>query len=170
MFIRYFLPDYRFNNIYEITPAFLAGIGIRAVICDIDNTLVPYEEPIPTPKVSSWLEKLHAADIKVAFVSNNNAERVDKFNQKLGYFAAADSGKPLARMIFAAMQHMDSKQNHTAVVGDQIFTDILAAKRAGAAAILVNPIKDKNTLFFRFKRALEKPFLGAYERRVRRGK
>lgn len=161
-----FLPDGVFENIYAIEPEYLSGLGIRALILDIDNTLVTYDDPKPTESVSGWLEKMRASGIQTAFVSNNHAERVEKFCEGLGCFFLADAGKPSRRGLFAAMEHMGTDTGSTAAIGDQLFTDVWAAKRCGIRAFLVPPIKDKKTLFFRFKRLLEKPFLAAYRRRA----
>ena len=73
------LPDRIFDDIYKITPDFLAKEGIRALILDIDNTLVTYDDPKPTASVREWLDSMKRAGIEAAFVSNNNADRVALF-------------------------------------------------------------------------------------------
>ncbi len=159
-----FIPDYVFQNVYLLSPSFFTEKGVRGIIFDIDNTLVTYDDPEPTPELSVWLQQLQDAGIAMAFVSNNNRERVERFNRRLGFFASAKSGKPSRRGIFAAMDAMSTTPASTVAVGDQIFTDVLAAKRAGLRVVLVDPIKDKKTLFFRAKRLLEKPFLRYYHK------
>ena len=159
------VPDLYCDDIYGITPEYVKGRGIEAVILDIDNTLVPYEIAEPTPEVRSWLQALTDNGIKVAFVSNNHAERVERFNESLGFPAFPDSGKPFKRACRAAMEAMGSKPENTAIIGDQVFTDVLAGRNAGlAAAFLVKPIKDKTNLFFKAKRLLEVPVLKKYKR------
>ena len=159
-----FLPDGIFDNIYKLTPDYLAGKGIRALILDIDNTLVTYDDPKPTDSVTAWLDSLHAAGISTAFVSNNHAERVGCFCEGLGCYYHSDAHKPSRRYMLEAMEHMGTDINNTAAVGDQLFTDVWAAKRCKMRSFLVPPIKDKRTPFFRFKRMLEKPFLRLYYR------
>lgn len=156
------LPTKIYKNIYEITPEEIASQGIRALILDIDNTLVTYDDPTPTESVSAWLSAMHSAGIQTAFVSNNHAERVDGFCKDLGCYFHADAKKPSRKYLRLAMDHMGTTADDTACVGDQLFTDVLAGKRAGMRAFLVPPIKDKRTLFFRTKRLLEKPFLRIY--------
>ncbi|MBQ9115600.1 MAG: YqeG family HAD IIIA-type phosphatase [Clostridia bacterium] len=159
------VPDLYCDDIYGITPEYVKGKGIEAVILDIDNTLVPYEIAEPTPDVRAWLQALTDNGIKVAFVSNNHAERVELFNRTLGFPAFPDSGKPFKRACRAAMEAMGSKPENTAIIGDQVFTDVLAGRNAGlAAAFLVKPIKDKTNLFFKAKRLLEVPVLKKYKR------
>ncbi len=165
-----FIPTKIYDDIYKITPEALNEAGIRALILDIDNTLVTYDDPKPTESVAAWLDAMHGAGIKTAFVSNNHEERVAGFCEGLGCYFHADSGKPSRKYLRAAMAHMGTTPDDTAAVGDQIFTDVYAAKRAGMRAFLVPPIKDKLTLFFRTKRILEKPFLRAYRKRAEREK
>lgn len=165
-----FLPTKIYENIYKITPELLADAGITALILDIDNTLVTYDDPKPTESVSKWLDAMHRAGIKTAFVSNNHAPRVECFCEGLGCYCHADSAKPSRKYLIEAMAHMGTDVNNTAAVGDQLFTDVWAAKRCGMRAFLVPPIKDKTTLFFRSKRALEKPFLRLYRKNEEKAK
>ncbi len=160
-----YLPDFYYHDIYVLTPEFLEEQGIKALICDIDNTLEPYEEPCPTERLMHWINDMTAHGIRFAFVSNNRAPRVERFNQDLGFFAIARSGKPSPEPVRAAMQALEVQPSECAMLGDQIFTDVLAGKRAGLRAILVKPIRDKKTLFFRFKRVMEKPILALYHGR-----
>ena len=159
---KYLLPDYYLDDIYKITPEILLDLGISAIILDIDNTLVTYDDPLPTEPVMCWLHKLEDAGIKMAFISNNNEERVSLFNRDLGYFHSSKSGKPSVKMIVKAIEYMQSDSKTTAAIGDQIFTDVLAAKRLGLTAFLVKPIKDKKSLFFRFKRFFERIIIRRY--------
>ena len=161
---KYLIPDRIFNDIYEITPEFLAGEGVAALVLDIDNTLVTYDDPEPTPPVLEWFGAMTAAGIALSFVSNNDAARVERFNRDLGFYAHAKSGKPKGKYIRAAMEHMGSTPADTALIGDQLLTDCAAGKLAGLRSYIVPPIKDKLTPFFRFKRLLEKPYLRKYRR------
>ena len=156
------MPDRYYDSISDIAEADLAHYGIRALICDIDNTLVTYDDPEPTEDAAAFLLRMQAYGVQIAFVSNNEKERVDRFNASLGFFASAKSGKPFARELRRAMAHMGTNETNTAVLGDQIFTDVFAGKRIGLRALLVKPIRDKKSWFFRFKRFCEIPVLRAY--------
>ena len=160
-----FIPDYRFDKFNDVSPQFLVSLGIKGVILDIDNTLEPYEHPLPGEHVLLWLESLAEVGIKTAIVSNNNWERVVKFNDSIGMPAYAKGKKPFKKNLLLAMKDMGSDKNSTILMGDQVFTDVWAAHNAGIPAILVPPIKDKTDPFTKFKRILEKPFLKKYERR-----
>ena len=159
-----FVPEYRFDTFDMASAEFLTSLGIRGIILDIDNTLEPYEHPLPGGHVISWLDSLHKAGIKTAIVSNNNKERVELFNKDLGMPAYAKSGKPFIGKLRAAMAAMGTDKSCTALMGDQVFTDIWAAHNAGLVAILVPPINDKKDLFTKFKRLLERPVLKRYEK------
>ena len=160
-----FVPDVMFENALDISPDFLIAKGSRAVVLDIDNTLVTYGVAEPTEEVITWIDSLKAAGLGVAIASNNHAPRVELFNQKIGVFATCESKKPSAKAVKAACEHFGLKPEETAVIGDQIFTDVWCARNAGALAILVKPIPYPENLFFKCKRILEKPFIRAYRKK-----
>jgi HAD superfamily phosphatase (TIGR01668 family) len=153
------VPDMKFEKYHDITPAFLLSEGIEALLIDIDNTLAPYEQPEPDERHFGWLKALSASGIKCALISNNKPCRVELFARELGIPAYADCAKPKTKYLKVALAALDVSPHRAAILGDQIFTDCLAARRMGMKAYIVPPIKDKKTLFFRFKRLLEKPFL-----------
>ena len=162
-------PEYVFNTYRDVTPEFLISIGIKALLIDIDNTLAPYEQDLPDDNIIKWFDSLKAAGISSALISNNHAPRVELFNSKLGLPAYPDSGKPGSRYLLKAMEDMGSTPENTAGLGDQLLTDTLAAHRLDMISIIVPPIKDKRTLFFRFKRLLERPFMRRYRRLQKEG-
>ena len=156
----FFQPDYLFDDYGRIPPELLRSLGTKLLLCDIDNTLVTYDDPVPTEDVLRFFEGLREQGIHVAFLSNNNSARVERFNEALGFHAEASSGKPFT--VFAvrrAMKAAGSDRSSTVMLGDQIFTDVLAARLSHIPAILVRPIRDKKTKLFLFKRRLERPFL-----------
>jgi len=159
------VPDYRFSTFDEASAEFLLSIGIKGLILDIDNTLEPYENPVPGEHVIAWLDSLEAVGIRCAFVSNNGKERIDIFNAQLRLPAYYKAGKPFKKKILMAMKDIGSDKTNTALMGDQVFTDVWAARNAGIRAILVPPIKDKRDIFTRLKRLLEKPILKKYDKR-----
>ena len=157
------MPDYMFRTFDEITPAFLASLGVKAILADIDNTLAPYEQPEPDERIRAWLDSLKKAGIKVVLVSNNHGDRIELFNRTLGLDAYADCKKPGKKRLGEIMKSVGATASDSAFLGDQIFTDVLSARNLGIkVALLVPPIKDKLTLFFRFKRWMEKPIIRRY--------
>ena len=152
-------PDILFRNIFEITPDLLLRNGYRGVVFDIDNTIAPYEIEDPTEQIKEYLFSLKNQGIQIAFVSNNRGERVSRFNKDLGFLEICNARKPFSKGIRTAVKTFGIPKSQVVSVGDQLYTDCLSAHLAGTPFYIVPPIKDKNTLFFRFKRAMEKPFL-----------
>ncbi len=162
--VDYFTPNYMFGSYREVTPEFLRSIGVSALLIDIDNTLVPYETEVPDEHIRRWFLDLQENGIGVALVSNNHAARVERFNQGLGVLAYADSHKPCRKTLEIAMRELGVTHSQTAMLGDQLLTDSYAGKHIGLPSIIVPPIKDKSSLFFRFKRFCERPFIRKYAR------
>ncbi len=162
---KYFCPDYYLKTYRDASADFLVSIGVKYLILDIDNTLAPYEQPEPDDAIFAWFKSLDEAGIKAAFVSNNNAERVALFNQNLGFPMFPKGGKPGRRNMRAAMEALGANASETAIMGDQVFTDVWAGKRMDIKTILVPPIKDKRDLGTRLKRILEKPVMKFYRKR-----
>ena len=163
------VPDYMFNSFQEVTPAFLHSLRVKCLLCDIDNTLVTYDDAVPTEEVLAWLSAMKENDITVVFLSNNNNERVAKFTEALDNTWSADAKKPLTKKAKQILQTLGFTPDETAMLGDQVFTDVWTGNFLGAkATLLVPPIKDKTSLFFRSKRFFEKPFLAHYRRREKK--
>ena len=157
-------PDYVFDTYKDVTPDFLSSLNIKALLIDIDNTLAPYEQDVPDENIINWFAALKDAGISAALISNNNAERVELFNKDLGLPAYPDSGKPKSKYILEAIAAMGEDITQTAGLGDQLLTDTLAVHRLDMISIIVPPINDKKSLFFRFKRWLERPFMKRYRK------
>lgn len=164
-------PDLIFEKFYELTPDFLVEKNIRALILDVDNTLIPYEESKPTEQVLAWLHALKEQGIAVAFVSNNHKKRLDTFNEELGYPAFYHGCKPFPCKMRKAMRAMGCDKAHTANLGDQILTDVIGGRLLGVKySFLVPPIKDKTDWFTRLKRRLERPYIKKYYKNKEKAK
>ncbi|MBE6577238.1 MAG: YqeG family HAD IIIA-type phosphatase [Ruminococcaceae bacterium] len=157
-------PDYMFDTFTDVTPEFLSELGIKALLIDIDNTLAPYEQPEPDERIIAWFSALSEHGIKASLISNNHPPRVELFNKNLGLDAYPDSGKPKSATLLIAMKKMGSTPENTAGLGDQLLTDTLSVHRLGMLSIIVPPIKDKTTPFFKTKRLLERPYIRKYRK------
>jgi len=158
------MPDKIYDNVYEIDFDELIKKDIKGLIFDIDNTLVSYKQPEPTAEVTGLMRSLREKGFKVCFVSNNKKERVDLFNRDFKFPAFAEAGKPLKKYMRQALEAMGVTGEQAAIIGDQLFTDICAGKRMNMLALFVKPIEPVETLFFKAKRALEKPIIKKYRR------
>lgn len=161
----FFQPDYTVLCYRHLSPAFLRERGISVLLLDIDNTLAPYEQPLPDAEIKAFLSGMAKAGIATAFLSNNHADRVTLFNGELERPVRYDAHKPLPRVGRELMSMLGGTKENTALMGDQIFTDVLTARTLGIRAILVPPIKDRTDFGTRFKRFLEKGILRRYHKR-----
>lgn len=156
------LPNYIFGKFSDITPEFLKTLGIDALLVDIDNTLASYEEATPNERVLKWVFDMKESGISIALISNNDASRVDEFNRELSLLAFPKCGKPLPKNLRKAMELLGAKNERTAIIGDQLLTDAAGGNNLKLVTIIVPPINDRNSAFFRFKRALEVPVIKKY--------
>ncbi|HIT31609.1 MAG TPA: YqeG family HAD IIIA-type phosphatase [Candidatus Enterenecus stercoripullorum] len=130
------------DDIYQITGQALKRRGIRLLLADLDNTLVPYGVPLPDEKLKAWRDELAAHGVSLFILSNNRHEsRPRTFAQELDVPYIGHAGKPKTASFYAAMERMGVAPEQTALVGDQIFTDVMGGNRAGVATILVKPIR-----------------------------
>ena len=159
MLFKFFRPDMAFCDVYTISPEALAELSVKGVVFDIDNTVAPYEVERPTDEMKNYFSDLREAGIKMAFVSNNQGARVTAFNEGLGLFYVCKAGKPSPKGIRKCIEHFGLSPDEVLAVGDQIFTDCLAAHRAGIRFAIVKPIQPNESKFFKIKRFFERPFV-----------
>ena len=153
------IPRHLAESVYQLTPRRLKAHGIRLVLADLDNTLAPDEEPLPTPALRQWKEELEAQGITLFVVSNSRkSHRCPDFCRALGVPCVRHSGKPSRKGFLRALEETGIPPEQTLMVGDQIFTDILGANRAGIATVLVKPIAWGKNPFRRVRYAFETPF------------
>lgn len=160
-----FYPDYFYRRIYEIPTAFFQSMGIRAVLIDVDNTLTTHNNPVPHERVLEWLDCQRRAGIGLLAFSNNYEERVAPFASQLGLGYVACAAKPLPFRLKKALKELGLGPSQAAVVGDQVFTDVLCARLARCTAVLVEPMEPENRGFFVVKRRWEKRVLKHYRPR-----
>lgn len=160
-------PDYLFDSYREITPDFLHRQGIALLLTDLDYTLAPKAVRRPNEALKSWIAELQGAGITVMIVSNNRSgRRVTDFCAELGVEYQGHAGKPSPRGLQAAMARAGADAAHTAMLGDKLLTDCLAAKRAGVLALTVEPVGGAVTLWQRVLHAMQAPFKTACRRRM----
>lgn len=159
------IPKLYVDSIFEINLDKLKKQGIEALIVDIDNTLVAWDKKEAPRTVIEWFEKVKSKGLKICLVSNNTEERIVKFTENIEIFAIHRATKPRIKPFIDAMEYLGTNENNTAVVGDQIFTDVLGGNRAGLYTILVVPIESKEFFWTTFVRNIERFVL----RRIKKG-
>ena len=133
---------FTYRDIYELTGEALARRGFRLLLADLDNTLVPYGVPLPDEKLKAWRDDLARHGVALFILSNNRKENRPRiFAEALGVPYTGHAGKPKTPSFYRAMERMGVTREQTAIVGDQVFTDVLGGNRAGVSAILVEPIR-----------------------------
>lgn len=160
-------PNIYLNNVKEITYELLQENNIKGLILDVDNTLIDYYKNMPEG-VEEWCKNLKNKNIKFCIASNSNKkEKVKAVSEKLEipyiYFAK----KPLKLGLNKARKIMSLEPNKVAVVGDQIFTDVLGANRCKMFSILVEPIKEKDIFITIIKRPIENMIKRNFRKQVR---
>ena len=164
------VPDALFDRYAQITPAELRSRGITLLLCDLDFTLAPKSTRRPDAALRAWIGALHAAGVTVMIVSNNRSgRRVTEFCAELGIPYEGHAGKPGTRGLRAAMTRAGADAECTAMLGDKLLTDMLAANRAGTAALMVEPAGGPVTAWQKVLHALQAPWK-ARCREDRRGK
>ena len=148
-------PDYYFESVFEIPYDKLLEQNIRGLIFDIDNTLTAFDEEKASPKTIELLMSLHDKGFSLCLLTNNTRKRLKRFNKDLLLPGFANALKPFSCGIKKAMNEMKVEPSQTAIIGDQLFTDVWAGKRAGIATIMVKPITQRDFAFVKFKRILE---------------
>ena len=151
-----FKPKERIDKMICITPEMLAEVGVNSLLLHIDNTMTTHNNPVPAEGVTEWIQRMKAAGVNMMVVSNNNGERVSKFSSLVGLEFEGSAKKPLTFGFRRACRRLGVNPENTAVVGDQLFTDMMGGNLLGAYTILTKPYQLEKSVPFRFKRALER--------------
>ena len=155
-------PEYVFKDVTHITPEWLAAKGITALVLDIDNTLTADRSQELPEEVAAWLAAMRKAGVKLTIVSNGAEKRVRPFAEKLGLAYLYRAAKPLPFALMVAQHRMGVKHRQMAMVGDQIFTDRLAAGLYGIPCLYTMPRGGDHQRGVQFKRRFEPYWLDRY--------
>lgn len=167
-FFERFYPDECVESAYLIDYEGLYKAGYRGIIYDIDNTLVPHDAPADERSIRLF-ERLSAMGFSCLLLSNNEEQRVKSFADDVGVLYIHKAGKPGRSGYLTAMEMLNSDRNTTIFIGDQLFTDVWGAKRAGIRNILVVQIDRREKFHILLKRILERIVMWFYRRSIRRG-
>lgn len=156
------IPHQVFSRYADITPAYLTERGITLLLSDLDYTLAPKSVRRPDQPLRDWIAELSKAGIRFMVVSNNRSgRRVREFCADLGVPYQGHAGKPSAKGLAAAMARAGTDSAHTAMLGDKLLTDMLAANRAGVLALMVEPAGGAATAWQKILHGLQSPFKAA---------
>lgn len=155
--LRLFAPKYYISGFQKMDIDKLWNMGIRVLVCDIDNTLVAHDEADPSEAVKEFVKRVHDAGIEVILVSNNVSERVQRFASGLDVHVRTYpfAKKPLKLTYRKMMRDTGYSSEHIAVLGDQLLTDILGANRMHFYTILTSPVAQKDLTCTKINRRIE---------------
>lgn len=158
------LPTMITSSVIQLTPAFLQQQGIRLLMLDFDNTIVPYTTDVPVEPMRKWLQEMLQSDVKVCVVSNSRNDRVKRFCEKHGLACITHAKKPFSKGIRECLDRYGLKPEECALAGDQIYTDTLGANCCGVRSILVKAI-DNHNIWLKLRHVAELPFIHAARKR-----
>ena len=153
---RYLRPTSRARGIEEIDIDTLLADGVRGIIIDLDNTLVGYRLREPEAEVAAWLERAKQRGLQAIIVTNNATDWALQTARALRIPCIPNARKPLLRGFHAALKALGTSHEETVVIGDQLFTDVLGAKRFGMKVILTEPIVSREQWWMRLTRFIER--------------
>lgn len=159
-------PHLRVSSVRELGPERLAGLGLDALLLDVDCTLKRYGEKRCSPEVVAWVTSVREAGIGLCLVSNGRGRRIAAVAEHLDLPFVATAMKPLPFRLRSVVRKMGFELKRTAMVGDQLFADILAGRLAGLRTILVEPIHpEEEPWFTQLKRRPERALLRRMDKR-----
>ena len=151
-----FIPDMYQKSIYHIDYDKLKENGIKCLLFDLDNTCVPFKDTEPNKKLIELFETLKDMDFKVIIFSNAKKKRLLPFKNGLNVDCSASSRKPGTKKLLKILKIFGYRLSEVALIGDQLYTDMLCGNKVGIMTILVNPMSKDDLLFTKFFRFLEK--------------
>ncbi len=153
------IPQGFYPSAAALDPKALRAKGVRLVLADLDNTLAPYRVLEPAPEITAWKDALAAEGIDLFILSNSRKPgRAQAFAQALGVPFQGHSGKPKKAGYLRALARMGRRPEEAVMIGDQIFTDVLGANRAGIVPLLIRPIRLAGNPGRYLRYAAETPF------------
>ena len=153
-----FLPRRIYPALTAVSPEKLYDDGIRLLMLDFDNTIVPYTVNEPTELMRQWLEAAKASPLQICVVSNSRHGRVVAFCEENGIDCITRAKKPFTRGIRECLARYQVTPEAAALVGDQIYTDVLGANSAGVCSILI-PAIDNHNIWLKLRHVAELPFI-----------
>ena len=152
------LPKIIVPALTDVTEDLLRSRGIKLLMLDFDNTIVPYTTNIPTEEMHTWLEIMKKSEVQLCVVSNSKKDRVKKFCAKYGIDCITHANKPFPKGIKECLNKYQISASECALVGDQIFTDTMGANGTGVTSILVEAI-DNHNIWLKLRHVAELPFI-----------
>ena len=149
-------PHLQLNSVLDIQPDLLRSLGVDGLLLDLDETLKDYYENSFRPEIVAWIEQMNCEQIRMCILTNGRAKRVAPLAERLGVTCVPFALKPFPHGVKAAVTKLGLDRTRVAMVGDQVFADVLAGRLAGVFTILVRPTSEREPWNTRIKRPLER--------------
>lgn len=152
-------PDHYYTDVTRIDLGALRSEGVDTLLIDIDNTILPRDTGEMADELSAWANTLLGEGFKVCLVSNNWHAHVKRIADALGFCMVPRALKPLPFGFLQALKLVGSRRKNAAIIGDQMFTDILGGKLVGMTTILVSPLSESDLWHTLILRRIERRLL-----------
>lgn len=159
-----FLPKVIYPSLTAVSPEELHAHGIRLLMLDFDNTIVPYTTNVPAAEMEAWIRAALVSPLQICVVSNSKRPRVVEFCRRYGIPCITHARKPFGPGIRQCMASFSCTPETSALVGDQIYTDILGGNLAGVTSVLI-PAIDNHNIWLKLRHVLEQPWIFAAKKR-----
>ena len=158
-------PTARENRVTDITPEQLKGMGVSALLLDVDNTLSTHHGTVLLDGLLEWIQNIRESGIELLILSNSKKRRVGPVAEGWGLDFVSLGVKPLPFGFIRALKALKLKRSKVALAGDQIFTDVLGARLIGLKVFLLEPIKLEDGISFKIRRYFEARLKNYYNKK-----
>jgi putative phosphatase len=149
-------PHLQLNSVLEVQPDMIRALGVEGLLLDLDCTLKDYYENSFRPEILAWVEQMRRIEVRMCLLTNGKPQRVEPLARQLGVGCVSFAAKPLARGVRLGVAKLGLDRTRVALIGDQIFADVLAGRLAGVFTILVRPTTHREPWITHIKRPLER--------------
>ncbi len=159
------IPKYHANCVFDISIEFFISLGIKYVLCDLDNTLDSYRLFKPSSRVNEWKELLDKNNIEIILISNNRGKRVKNYANELNVRYCSSTRKPFTNKLNKFLKNNNIEPSKCVLIGDQLLTDIVCGNRINIITILTEPIVKEDQWTTRFNRLIDRPLRKCLKRK-----
>ena len=157
-----FKPTFMVRRLSDINADMFRKLNVRCLLLDVDNTLASYISHEPVDGAIQWVKEMQQQGFKLVIVSNNYKKRVEPFSKKFDLPFITFACKPLPFGYLKAKKLLNAPAAACAIIGDQIYTDIVGANLCGMKSVLLEPVEAETAPLFKLRRRQEKKLRDKY--------
>lgn len=163
-----YLPDFYAKSIFDIDYRKLKKLGIKGILVDIDNTLVPMDVKHVTSNAKAWYKRMRELGFKVCILTNANKKRTDVFRNEFGIEGIHRGMKPNKKNYLKCAAMLNLEVSQCVMLGDQLFTDVKGAKKVGMLSVLTHSLHKNEIMYVKLKRFRERRIIEKYGKKIKR--